>query len=243
MKINTKCVFSLILAISSALALSSCKSNDPEGSVSTARYQKPSRTIKVTDPENMEKGKLYVSTDRIFMGQINSVLFEIKLDPDVVKNGEDILVYSSTPLGQLHDDGQNGDKKADDGVYSLYYEEESAVGDDAGEFNCFVGVSANADVIFKSDEVKMTLFKPLESKDYEEQNRIYSELSKVYEPFLEFGGIPSEKTKDAYEAVAKAAEDMKKEGTVKNVISDPDNYSVRIVLNSGLLCDYQLKPY
>lgn len=243
MKIYTKHVFSLILALSSAICLSSCKSNDPEGSVSTARYQKPSRTIQVSDTKDMKEGKLYVSTDRIFMGQINTVLFEIKLDPETVKKGEDLLVYSSAPLGQLHDDGQNGDKTADDGIYSLYYEEESAVGDDAGEFNCFVGISANAEVIFKSNEVKMTLYKPLESADYEEQNRIYSEISKVYEPFLEFGGIPSEKTKDAYEAVAKAANDMKKEGTVNEVITDPDNYSVRIVLKSGLLCDYQLKPY
>ncbi len=243
MKINSQRIFSLIIAFTSVLTLSSCKPKDPETSVSSAKYQKPSRTIRTPDVEDMKEGKLYVSTDRIFMGQINTVLFEIKLDPEIVKKGDDTLVYSSAPLGQLHDDGKDGDREANDGIYSLYYEEDSAVGDDAGEFNCFVGISADAEVIFKSDEVKMKLYEPLESSDYEEQNRMYSELSKIYDPFLEFGGIPSEKTKDAYEAVAKAAEDMKKEGKVDNVITDPDNYSVRIVLKSGLLCDYQLMPY
>lgn len=243
MKINIKKIVSIILAFSSVLALSSCKSKDPKGSVSTSKYQKPSRNIKVSDSEEKKEGILYVSNDRIFMGQINTVLFEIKLDPEVVKKAEDILVYTSTPLGQLHDDGKDGDAEKGDGIYSLYYEEDTAVGDDAGEFNCFVGVSANAEVIFKSNEVKMKLYKQPQSTDYEEQNRIYSEISKAYDPYLEFGGIPSDKVKDAYEAVVKAAEKMKNDGIADSFTADPKYYSVHIVLKSGLACDYQLMPY
>ncbi|MDO4413593.1 MAG: S-layer homology domain-containing protein [Erysipelotrichaceae bacterium] len=143
-----------------------------------------------------------------------------------------IYLYSekdSEVLGQLTDDGADGDEIAGDGIYSCLVYLYSA---EPGELGYYA-----ADGERTTNTVTLTFFEPISEEQAQEDRNIEEEINNIESEFVdESGFVPEDKAEDALNAVLEYVKGLYEEGRV--LYYEVNESGITFKLSSGLTLFY-----
>ena len=110
--------------------------------------------------KNSDNDLLYLSSDinYVAIGESKNILFEVTVKKDI-DNKTIKIVGDNNFIGELRDDGTNGDKKAKDGIYSAHLELYS---DSPKLINYYAKLDE-----YKSNTIEISFYKQLTYEEYE----------------------------------------------------------------------------
>lgn len=144
------------------------------------------------------------------------------------------LYNGSHNVGQMHDDGKNGDETAGDGIYTYVYrtKESSAK---------TVTFMAKADTV-ESNSVDIMFFNIPTKSDYQKYEEIQSALKNVLNTYIDADGYVAEKDVTAVlDAIEAKAENLYQNGELLSYERDETSVLVRAQSGMYVICSIPIK--
>lgn len=168
-------------------------------------------------------------TDTLSVGAEEEILFTVTAAEDVTA----VEIYmNGEMLGDMNDDGENGDIKAGDGIFS---------------YTCTVTPDAETEYVFraasgefKSEEIRLRSYDIPTVEEIERLDEVRKALNEIEAAFMgEDGTVPGDKTAECMAKLAEYANGLKEAGIATECYQS-NGTTLVITLNSGLPIVYAI---
>lgn len=176
---------------------------------------------------------LYSDCYGVISGEKTDVVFSVLLSQKYPEETKVELYVDKALIGEMNDNGENGDEIAGDHIYSCKHSVEL----NAGEFQVFHAKYKNK----KTDELTIRGFDIITEESYENSSKVVSEITSVADKFVESstGYIEQKNVKKSVNEVCKAAKKAQKSGEVLDVENNGNSALMRT--SNGIWYVYQPK--
>ena len=175
-------------------------------------------------------GELFSDADGVMLGDQNEVCFYVSANP---KRSKVYLYSEDEKIGEMKDDGENGDEKAEDGIYSLVVE---VTGEPGSVKSYHVKIDKE-----ESNSVEVRIFDELKEEDFAEMQATVDSIIDIESKYEVDGYIPDELRDEFIEEIYNAAIAFSEENNIKILTIEKTNDGVYILFESGIQYIYTIK--
>lgn len=211
------------------------------GGISATSNQpvQPSNNVEVSldgDDPDVEIYSFNTDTYDILVGETKTVTFTAEIFENVELSDTDVMVVdnNNNRIGYMNDAGVDGDRVADDGIYTYKGEFSSST-----VKNVLYQAKANR---VTSETINICYYREFSDEDLDVYEQVVSIIDETIAAYVdESGYLPEDKYNEAKNRVSQKLNELKSSGLVKKY--SIDDHTISIELSNGIPFAYELTVY